>query len=356
MAHARQSLVISSLLMEDSRMDIEGTVEEEIATVRMDRPHVFLLGAGASRAAFPHGDGSGHKLPLMADFSSVLGLETLLDSWGMDHSRNIEDIFTELHADGEADRLQALEAAVEAYFGKLTLPPEPTIYDHLLLSLRDKDLVATFNWDPFLIQAYRRNAGRVQTLPRLAFLHGNVAAGFCEQDRVLGMAGTRCRHCGKPFQRSRLLYPVGDKDYASDPFIALQWGILASYSRRAFMITVFGYGAPKTDVAANSAMRQAWGSVNECMLEQTSFITIQSEDEVRETWQPFIHSRHYEVQADFYESWLANHPRRTGEAYLAQYLDARLIPDNAIPRSAGFPALWKWYDRFDEAEASPNPP
>lgn len=235
----------------------------------------------------------------MADFSPVLGLETLLQSWGMDPSRNIEEVFTELHARGESNRLQALEDAVEAYFGQLTLPPEPTIYDHLLLSLREKDLVATFNWDPLLIQAYRRNGGRVRSLPRLAFLHGNVAAGFCEQDRVLGVAGALCQHCGEPFKRSRLLYPISNKDYASNPFISLQWDILAAYLENAFMITVFGYGAPRTDAAAIEAMQRAWGSATGRTLEQTSFITIQSEDEVRRTWRPFIHSHHYEVHADF---------------------------------------------------------
>lgn len=29
----------------------------------------------------------------------------------------------------------------------------PTIYDYLLLSLRKKDVVATINWDPLLVQA-----------------------------------------------------------------------------------------------------------------------------------------------------------------------------------------------------------
>jgi hypothetical protein len=332
-------------------MSIEGTVEEEIGTVQMDRPHVFVLGAGASRAAFPNGEGGGRKLPLMLDFSEVLGIDNLLAGWGLDPSRNIEDTFTDLHSRGETRRLNALEEAVEAYFGQLMLPSEPTIYDHLVLSLRSKDLIATFNWDPLLIQAYRRNAGRVGSLPRLAFLHGNVAAGFCKQDQVLGAAGAICRYCGVPFQRSRLLYPIGDKDYASDPFIATQWRILDAYFRSAFMITVFGYGAPKTDAAAIGVMQRAWGLPSTRALEQTSFITIQSEDQVRETWRPFIHSHHFEVHADFFDSWLANHPRRSGEAYLAQYLDARFIPNNPIPRNAGFPDLWNWYGQFREAEA-----
>jgi hypothetical protein len=33
----------------------------------------------------------------------------------------------------------------------LELPDHPTVYDHLLLSLRKKDAIFTFNWDPFLL-------------------------------------------------------------------------------------------------------------------------------------------------------------------------------------------------------------
>jgi len=35
--------------------------------------HTFILGAGASRAAFPNGDKFGRALPLMCDFVDVLG-------------------------------------------------------------------------------------------------------------------------------------------------------------------------------------------------------------------------------------------------------------------------------------------
>jgi hypothetical protein len=39
----------------------------------------------------------------------------------------------------------------------LKLPEEATIYDYLVLSLRSPDIIATFNWDPFLYQAFERN-------------------------------------------------------------------------------------------------------------------------------------------------------------------------------------------------------
>lgn len=69
-----------------------------------------------------------------------------------------------------------------------------------------------------------------------------------------------------------------------------------------------------------------------------------------ENWKPFIHTHHYEVDHDFYDSWIANHPRRTGEAYRNQYFEAKFIDNNPIPRTLEFPALWKWFEQFKKAE------
>lgn len=42
---------------------------------------------------------------------------------------------------------------------------------------------------------------------------------------------------------------------------------------------------------------------------------------------------------DFHQSWIARYPRRTGEAYLAQYLDARFVDDNFAPPTSDLDAL-----------------
>jgi hypothetical protein len=225
----------------------------------------------------------------------------------------------------------------------MRLPEQPTIYDHLLLSLREQDLVASFNWDPLLLLAYRRN-GAVAKQPRLAFLHGNVATGYCAQDRVKGLAFGRCSRCGLPFQRAPLLYPIGKKDYASHEFIAAEWSELRANLKHAFMLTIFGYSAPKTDKEAIAAMSKAWGKSEKRNLEQTAFITL--DDNIAKRWKRFIHSHHYEVQSDFYDSWIANHPRRTGEAYWNQNMEVKFLHDNPIPRQMEFPELWAWIKRF----------
>ncbi|MGD1037368.1 MAG: hypothetical protein ABR878_09255 [Roseiarcus sp.] len=209
---------------------LERSVADEVADVSMKRPHVVVLGAGASRAACPDGDKKGRTLPLMADFTHCTGISPLLQSWGLDPTENFEDMYSNLFDAGENSKISQLNELVDEYFGALELPSKPTVYDHLILSLREKDIIATFNWDPLLLQAYRRNAGRLG-MPKLAFLHGNLLAGYCEADRVMGLAGGRCTHCGNPFTRMPLLYPVRHKDYAQNPAIASQWALLKCPSR-----------------------------------------------------------------------------------------------------------------------------
>ena len=101
----------------------------------------------------------------------------------------------------------------------------------------------------------------------------------------------------------------------ANEFIVTEWNALKRGFSEAFMITIFGSG-PKTDEETIAAMSEAWGASDDRNLEQTSFITIQDDDEIQKNWSKFIHSHHYEIHSDFYQSWIANHPRRTGEAYL----------------------------------------
>src|SRR2546423_13192404 len=89
------------------------------------RPHVILLGAGASRAALPDGDGNGRRLPVINDFIEVVGLQSLLADVGVNSDgRNIEDVYSEL-ADGYHPRLPELEDAIFSYFSQLELPETP---------------------------------------------------------------------------------------------------------------------------------------------------------------------------------------------------------------------------------------
>ena len=53
----------------------------------------------------------------------------------------------------------------------------------------------------------------------------------------------------------------------------------------------------------------------------------------------------------FYNSWLGKHPRRTGEAYFNQYIEAKFISDNPIPSDFhDLHELLAWYAPLRAAE------
>ena len=332
-----------------SSKDIESQ-KIKIQTAIKSRPHVVVLGAGASRASCPEGDKNGNILPLMDDFTTSLQLESLLNEWNIDPNQNFEEIFSDLHEKQESKKIQELETRIESYFKKLELPETPTVYDHLVLSLREQDIIATFNWDPLLLQAYCRNGNCGLELPPLVFLHGNVNAGFCKQDKRAGLMGNNCSMCQNAFVATPLLYPIKKKNYSQDTFIVQEWERLKWGFENAIMFTIFGYSGPKTDVVAIEAMKKAWGETEKRQFEQTHFISNKTEDEVYDNWKEFIHTHHYSVWNNFYESYIGRHPRRTQEAYYHQYLGAEFLDNMSIPQNCSFEELWSWYDQFKESE------
>jgi hypothetical protein len=142
-------------------------------------PHVLLLGAGASLAACPNGDKNGLTVPLMKNLVEVVGLDEIISGHGLKYDgEDFEAFYDDLVQNRKKlELVRDINEAVENYFSKMELPDEATIYDYLVLSLRSKDIIATFNWDPFLAQAFQRNMHIVgyEQMPQIAFLHGNVA-------------------------------------------------------------------------------------------------------------------------------------------------------------------------------------
>jgi hypothetical protein len=167
---------------------------------------------------------------------------------------------------------------------------------------------------------------------------------------MFGSLGGICGKCGKPFERRRLLFPVKKKDYVTDDWIKTAWDILQERLKHAYILTIFGYGAPKTDVEAVDLMKQAWGSPELRNLEEIEIIDIKNEDELATTWKDFIHTHHYRVTHNFFESWIPNHPRRTCEAMWNQLMEVQFIDRNPVPREVGFPAIWDWYKQLHDHE------
>ena len=235
-------------------------IDELIKDTSMARPHLVILGAGASLATFPNWDKSGKKLPLMMDFINIVGLSSILDRYSIYYKdRNFEEVYSDLYENSSYKELvENINTAVWNYFSRLELPSYPTLYDHLVLSLREKDLIATFNWDPLLYYACWRNHKHAK-LPHVVYLHGNVAVGYCETDNTAGWINSKCNKCGRKFIPSRLLYPIKQKGYTQDKFTRYEWETLKSALSFAYMLTVFGYSTPQSDVEAIELMKDAWG-------------------------------------------------------------------------------------------------
>lgn len=315
-----------------------------------DSPHVVILGAGASRAAFPNGDAHGKRLPVMADLIESLGLAPAIAAAGFSDASDFESLYDDIATSGKVPGLQSeIEAKVQAYFEALELPETPTLYDYLVLSLRDSDYIATFNWDPFLAQAFLRNR-QAAKLPRLLFLHGNVQVGICPVDRVKGFRGDKCLKCGAPLQPSRLLYPVRQKNYNSDPFIESEWRELESALKRGYMLTIFGYSAPKTDVEAVGLMLRGWGSNPTFELAEVSIVDTKPESELETTWERFFCRTHYATSPSVWNTWLFRHPRRSGEALAMATLQNDPWQDNPFPKPKLLSLLHSWIAPLDAEE------
>ena len=295
------------------------TKKQLIESPQQLRPHVVLLGAGASRAAFPRGDRSGQQVPLMNDLVDIVGLKQEIEDTGesFENGSNFESIYSHMASSSEPKHEGAkrnMEKKIEEYFSDLHLPDQATIYDYMLLSLRPGDAVFTFNWDPFLFDAFERNHGIVP-LPGIFFLHGNVRIGQCPTHKERwGRKQIFCPDCKKPFEPVPLLYPVEKKGYSKDPYISQSWEAAKQLFKDALVITVFGYSAPDSDQDAVALLKSAWMNRSRREFEHVEVIDIAEASILYERWTPFTPTLHLKTLQDFKNSWIARWPRRSREA------------------------------------------
>lgn len=216
-------------------------------------------------------------------------------------------------------------------------------------------MIATFNWDPFLFRAFVRNRRFTDALPQLSFLHGNVAVGYSAKDQRAGPVGMRLRDTGDEFVPTPLLYPVTHKNYNQSEFIAHEWDRLKVWLEAAKRFTIFGYGAPVTDVEAVDLMSSAWGDPRHRSMEQIEIIDIQPKEVLADRWERFIHTHHYECCDSYFKSSLALFPRRTGERFMHQFFP--VTPEEAFSRTESgtaaldtLEAMWEWHKPLLDAE------
>ena len=296
-----------------------------------ERPHLFILGAGATKATIPFGDINGLKSPVMEDFLAVTGLSYILKDIALrTASNNIEDIYSELYETNQLELIDEIEKGIISYYSKMQIPAKPTLYDYLILFLRSKDCIATFNWDPLLLQAYNRVNQITKDLPQLIFLHGSVAVGLCKTCmRYEPLQNVTCSKCGKPLVMSKLLYPVKNKDYQSDIFIHHSWSELEYYLERAEILTIWGYSAPKSDVAAREIMYKAF-SKEFRRLDLIEIIDIAEKKSLSKNWEDFAEKTnyHFDIKENLLDTYIGKYPRRSIDAYVKSQLEGNW---NCIP-------------------------
>ena len=268
----------------------------------------------------------------MRDLIDIVELEPILrrSSVMFRKDESFEKIYARLASNlTSRDLLMELEGQITAYFSDLQLPDDTTLYDLLLLSLRPEDAVFTFNWDPFLFDAYERNHGIVP-LPGIFFLHGNVRIGQCSKhSENWGRKQNLCPDCGKPFESVPLLYPVENKGYSKDPYIRQSWEEAKQLFEDALVITIFGYSAPESDQDAVDLLKSAWMNRSSREFEHVEVIDIDEESILYERWKSFTPTHHLRRRQDFKDSWIARWPRRSCEAvagFMSQGIPYKLFP------------------------------
>lgn len=145
---------------------------------------------------------------------------------------------------------------------------------------------------------------------------------FDRQDNRFGHIKAHCPVCGHSFQKIPLLYPVKQKDYTSDIFIRDQWQAVKYYLQQSLILTIFGYSAPETDREALNLLHQGYGS-DVRYLDQIEIIDIKEHNQLYDTWSYFFDKSHghLETHKSFFDSLLAEFPRRSVEGYYKRNIE-----------------------------------
>ncbi|KTD58860.1 hypothetical protein Lsan_2475 [Legionella santicrucis] len=326
----------------------------EILEVTVEKAHVFILGAGVSIASFPEGDKNKKTLPSMQNFINILGIADLVPT-EFSTENDFEIIYSKLcQIEKYKEQKEKIEIKIKEYFSDLRIKDEVCIYDYLLLSLRPKDVLATFNWDPFLVQAYLRNDKKYKNkLPRILFLHGNVESYYCNTCLLASRKGCFCPNCNEKLLPSNLLYPIQKKNYDEDRYINTQWSTLQFFLKDSYLLSIYGYSAPKSDISAKEKIFNGWREQNE----KQPFDLVEiidrkgcDKESIKSNWREFIFSHHSRVYEDIFDCFALRHPRRSGEAYVAEKFNGEFIPSYVPPKTDSLEELWDWYEARVVAE------
>ncbi len=300
----------------------------------------------------PQGDKYGKKIPLLDELPNIKGVvaewKELMEN-ACPPPGNFESQFSWLkQKDIYSSQLLKIEKTIVSYFESLHLPDYPTIYDYLVLGLRSKDIIATFNWDPFLIQAYRRNKD-VAKLPDIRFLHGCVAFATCNEHDILGVPSEICTICNTTLKQSKLFYPVENKDYTNDNLIKRDWEKVTEKLKEAFQITIFGYSGPATDFNARQLLLENWNPTPTNNFKQfchAEIIDIKKQEEIVKCWKNYFPLGHSIINSDFWKSSIAIWPRRTFEWKYSVSIEGKFLRNGEHYKTDSLKDLQDWFSKL----------
>ena len=93
------------------------------------RPHVLILGAGASKAAELHGDSLDLKLPVINELPDAIELATLVGSTEVEEAKSdFESYFSRIASKSEYSTISKdIEERIYAYFASIPISGSCTI-------------------------------------------------------------------------------------------------------------------------------------------------------------------------------------------------------------------------------------
>lgn len=282
--------------------------------------HLVILGAGATCAAYPNGDSYGNSIPGMDGFMKKTGLieQFSEERTDLESEPNLEKLFAKWN-DNPLKKTQCakLEKLIYEYMSSLG-PIGMNLYVKLLLSLTNRDVIATFNWDPFIVESYKMVSQYLtHDMPKLLFLHGNVGMGYCSKCKIVGYKGDICSSCGSPFVKMPLLYPITNKNYSDDIYIRNAWIDLGKAIEHAMVITFFGYSAPRSDIDAMNMIKESMqqDSLRD-IVEYQLINNAEDTDNLRKCYNLLsIKEKRISIVKTFYDSYLARYPRRSADYF-----------------------------------------
>lgn len=121
-----------------------------------------------------------------------------------------------------------------------------------------------------------------------------------------------------------LLFPTHHKNYSQDPIISMAWSKFEKALVVGSLLTIIGYGAPKSDVDAISLISKFWSS-RDANLKEIQIVDVKSEDEIFNSWRDVTYSHHFTCHKNVYSIFLFQFPRRSNSAYLDQFFQCRFL-------------------------------